>query len=634
MRKSGKKNAVFIIVFAAVIGVISLTAAFGLFAFTRSSDYIDLDLNKIAFSKTLITVLDKNGNLMRANSYVNLDELSPETKSAFLAIEDNRFYSHNGVDYVGVARAVVKNLSSGKLVEGGSTITQQLVKNTHLTNDKTVKRKINEILLAYQLEEKLSKNQILESYLNTAYFGGDCVGLNRAASSYFGKNPKDLTLSEAALLAGMLKSPNYYSPDKNPENSIKRRNLVLDKMAERGYIDQTALTAAKSETIVKIKRPSDADFYLNSVYAEAAKILGISITELRGSNYIIHTYYNAETSDRLAESFKNQKTDFGFTPDSIGIIIDNNTRGVTAAYGNVKDLFSIKRQVGSLLKPLAVYAPALDTRQICVATPVLDAEISFGNYSPKNFGGKYQGWTTVTKALSESLNIPAIKTLNMIGVSTAKKYLTRNGITLTEKDDNLTLALGCVNEGVSPLEIASGYSTFANSGIYMPAGLIKSISLGDKLIYRHNGQSTYAFSRETAYLTTYMLMDAVKNGTAKALSDINFEVAAKTGTVGPDDNSDLYMCGYTTRETFFVWYGDEQARINKSLSAGKICGNVCREYLLSGKIPSDFSIPKGIAWTEYDKNELNSRHLLVEADYKTSEKIIVPIDITKNYYEN
>ncbi len=626
MKKSGKKTAVTALILAAVIGIISLTAAFGLFAFTRSSDYIELDLNKIVFSKTLVTVLDKNGKLMRSENFVKLEDLSNDTKNAFLAIEDNRFYSHNGVDYVGVARAVLKNISEKKLVEGGSTITQQLVKNTHLTNDKTVKRKINEFLLAYQLEEKLGKNQIFESYLNTAYFGGDCVGLSRAAGFYFGKDAKSLTLSEAALLAGMLKSPNYYSPEKNPEKSISRRNLVLEKMAERGYIDKTALTMAKSEKIVKTKKPTDSDFYLNSVYNEAARILGISLSQLRSGDYEITTYYDPETSNRLFNAFENQSADFGFTPDKVGIVIDNDSHGISAAIGNVRDLFSVRRQVGSLLKPLAVYAPALDTKQICVATPVLDEQISFGNYTPQNFNSKYVGWTTVTNALSQSLNIPAIKTLNMIGVDTAKKYLVKNGVRVSDNDDNLTMALGCVYDGVSPIEIASAYSTFANGGTNFQATTIKSIKLGDTLIYSHNPKPEKVFSPQTAYLTTYMLREAAKTGTAKELSDINFEVAAKTGTVGIDNNSDLYMCGYTTDETFFVWYGDEQSRIDKSLSAGKVCGSVCKDYLGSGKKPNRFSVPKDISWTEYDKVALYERHILVEADYKTSKKIIVPID--------
>lgn len=626
MKKGLRKLRIAAVVAVIIVGVLAAGLAIGLVTFAASDDYIALDLTKIRRATQGVTLTDAYGRPLEILyvNYVKLDELPKYAKNAFVAVEDARFYSHGGIDYKGVVRATVKNLSAGKFVEGGSTITQQLIKNTHLTGEKTFRRKANEFLLAYQLEKNLSKNDILEAYLNTAYFGNNCYGIADASGYYFGKRPQDLTLGESAMLAGILRSPNAYAPDKSLKKAGKRRDIALEQMLKNGFIDEKAMAAAKKEHIT-VKQISP-NAYVKSALAEAAAILGINKNQLR-RGYKIETYYDAETSTLLEKALASDKTGYGFTPQKLAYIIDNKTRGITAICGNVDNIFAVRRQAGSLMKPLAVYAPAIEIDAITVATPVLDEEINFGGYKPQNFGGTFAGWTTVSEALSKSLNIPALKTLNMIGVPAARGFLTANGIELSEKDDNLTLALGTVTEGVSPLALGNAYATLANYGEYRESGIVKAIWLDGKKIYEHAPRKNRVFSPETSYLTTYMLQNAAKNGTSRALKDIGFDVAAKTGTVGGKKNSDLYMCGYTSEQTFFVWIGGE-SKLDASLTAGQVCGDICLSYLNSlKKRPPDFPLPHGIELIKLDKESLEQRHILEKADYFTEKTITVPMKI-------
>lgn len=626
--KKTRKLKIAAIVSAAVIGILALTLALGLVGFTSSSDYINLDLKKIRFEKSTLIVTDAHGKAIdrESSGLVRLSELNNDTKNAFLAVEDSRFYKHGGVDVKGVLRALAKNISAGKFIEGGSTITQQLIKNTHLSGEKTVRRKANEFLLACQLEKTLSKDEIFEAYLNTAYFGNNCYGIAAASGFYFGKSADKLTLSESATLAGMLRSPNIYAPNKNIEKAKERRDIALNCMLKNGFIDEAAAEKARTQKLSVAEH--SPNIYVKSAILEACGILGVTEAQL-SRGYKIETYFDAETAKNLEKALRSDNSEYGFVPQKLAFVIDNATNGISAIAGNVESIFAVKRQAGSLLKPLAVYAPAIEIDAVTVATPVLDEEIAFGAYKPQNFGGNFAGWTTVSDALAQSLNIPAIKTLNMIGVGTARRYLAANGIALSGGDDNLTLALGTVTEGVTPTALADGYATLANGGKYRKSGTVKAIWLNGTKIYQHDTEKTKVFSPETAYLTTYMLKKTAKSGTSKALKDVGFDVAAKTGTVGGKGNSDLYMCGYTSEQTFFVWIGDKESRLDSSLSSGKVCGNICLNYLSNlKKRPENFGRPAGIVSVALDKEALENKHILKQAHYLSADILIVPMKKT------
>ena len=557
MRKKILKFAVTMTAVALVFAC--ATAVFAVLFVTQSDDYVPFDQTKLQLQRTNVKILDLYGNEIddacEVASFKSADisTLNEYTANAFVSIEDKRFYKHNGLDVRRIVGAIVSNIKSMSFKEGASTITQQLIKNTHLTSGKTLKRKINEMLLAHKLEKTLDKKQILETYLNTIYFGRNAYGIEKASAVYFDKSAKDLTLAESATLAGMIKAPSTYSPDVHMGKCIERRNLVLKTMLENGFIEEKAYEEAKNEKLTLANKTVGSMGYVQNTLAQAAELLRISEKQLLTSNYVIRTYYEPNKQNALKEATaKSGKT---ANANMTAAFVDNKTLGVAACIGNARQ----RRQVGSTVKPFAVYAPAFDKLKLTENSLILDEKTNFSGYMPKNFDDKYHGWTTVKAALTQSYNVPAVKILNSVGLDSACEYMKEMGIKTATNEQNLSMALGNINGGINCAELTQAYATLANDGNCGQISFIKEISLDKNVVYKHVPKYKKVFSAQAAQAVTDCLRSAVESGTAHNLSSCNVVVAAKTGTVGTSQgNTDALVCGYTKNGTFTVWlYSDE-----------------------------------------------------------------------------
>lgn len=572
-----------------------------------------LDANKLKGADNVVIICDENGNeitnasIEMKNKSVKVENLQADTVNAFIASEDRSFYKHNGLNYKRMLKALYKNITSRSFKEGASTISQQLIKNTHLSSDKTIKRKLNEIKLTKKLEKKYDKNQILEMYLNTIYFGHNCYGLQSAAQFYFNKKAEQLNLEESATIVGLLTSPNNYSPFKNPEKSIKRRNIVLKNMKDCGYIDDKEYSAAVNSPLNAITPKTGGNYndYINAVFDELEE-LNFNFYSL-ANGCTIKTYLNTSLQQQIDST--------SYPCDNAVIVTDNKSGGVNAYKTSIN---GAKRQPGSTAKPIFVYGPAINERQVSPYTKILDEKIDFGGYSPENYDNKYHGYVTVSESIQNSYNVPAVKTLNNLTLEKAEKYLTAMNIKLDDNEKNLSLALGGMSYGLSIKELADRYSIFPNGGNYSKSGFIKEITLKDgTAIYTRHPQTNNVFSEGTCSLMNEMLIETTKKGTAKKLKTFNFDVATKTGTCGNEKgNTDAYAVSYTNDHCVAVWLGDKD---NKRLdvTGGKDCCNIMKvilEKLYSENCPSCLDVETGTYRLTIDREEYSINNSFVIAD--------------------
>lgn len=584
----------------------------------RSDNYVRFDKKRLNEVYTSLTILDDNGQRLNEPLYlyeykqIPLDALHDYTVNAFISIEDKRFYSHNGIDYKRVVGAMLHNIKSGGYKEGASTISQQLIKNTHLNNNKTIARKANEMLLARELENNYSKHDILEMYLNTIYFGRNAYGIESASNVYFNKSAKDLTVSESAILAGMIKAPNTYAPDKSSEKCLKRRNSVLKIMLDQNVIDESQYNEALSEEITYSPQTvNENKSYGYHVMREACMLLNMTPMQLAQSNFVIETYCDPAAQTTLQELIASDTTtDKNGKQANVSCVVTNNDGGITACCtrGNT---FNTPRQAGSALKPIAVYAPALNERIITPASPVLDEETDFNGYKPSNAKG-YNGWTTIKYSVAKSLNVPAVKTLNALTLTTAESYLHKLGI---DGEQNLSLALGNTANGIDIFTLAKCYETLAKNGVCDDLRFIKNIYSENGVVYTRKHSETRVYSPTADYLMTDMLLNTVANGTAKGLKNSRYQVAAKTGTVGNSEgNSDAIIAGYTTQNTVVTWYsGDLPNSVNGSTAPCALTSSLLNK-MYSNKTPSDFTPPNGIVELALDKESLYNDQKLLLSD--------------------
>ena len=435
--------------FAVICGVVASTSALALWQ--NSDEYVRLDNDKLRRVHGSVTLLDNKGSVLCEPASVggkkqtSIAALPKHVYMAFVAVEDKRFFRHGGVDVVRVASALLTNLKSGGKKEGASTITQQLIKNTHLSGEKTYKRKLNEMILARELERNFSKTEILEMYLNTIYFGRSSYGIENAANVYFGKTAHELTVAEAATLAAMIKAPNVYAPDKNAGKCLVRRNRVLDLMCKQGVISQNDCNAPKATEVAYTPYSgNNVHGYTDGAIAEACRLLNLTEAELLAGRYVIETFCDSETQSALTKLVAaDETTDKDGNLTSLSATMCTSDGKITAcAY---RGTFLTRRQAGSTLKPIAVYTPAFDVGACSVVSPVLDEKTDFNGYCPTNVGG-YKGWTTIKDAVLTSSNVPAVKTLNALTLPVSEKYLAKLGF--TGKQD-LSLALGNIRGGVT-----------------------------------------------------------------------------------------------------------------------------------------------------------------------------------------
>ncbi len=615
------------LILAAIIIAPILTAIAFSIAVVSADDYVAFDKEKISAACQTAQIFDNDENLIKdADNYARLNDLPKYVSDAFVSTEDKRFYSHNGVDFKRVASAAIKNVLSGSLKEGASTITQQLVKNLFLSNKKTFKRKVNEVFLALRTEKEFSKNKILEAYLNTVYFGQGAYGISSAAKKYFNTDADKLTLKQAAGLAGILKAPNTYSPLVNLKKFEMRQSMVLNLMLKNGFITESQFNAAEKEVnFLKTNRfnPILQD-YAAQAYATAAKIIGISVEKLKSQNYKIYTYLDIKTQKILADALsRNAPLQNAYTPIyCCGLVRENASGKITAVCG-YSDVLTIDKKIncGSTIKPIGIYAPAIETNKITIATPVHDVKTNFAaSFCPSNSNGKYYGWTTVKNSIVNSLNVPAVKTLNVLGLKNSVKYLKKNGFAIDDTQD-LTLALGNIKGGVHAKTLLDAYSTLANDGYYIESSLIKKIVYNDKIVYNNKtlSQKTKVFSDATSFIVTDALVDTTKIGTAKVLKNIDFDVAGKTGTVSLNGKiTDVLFCGYTTSHTVLFWYG--QGAIGNYLpntsTGGKeptAAAKMFFENFYAKNKPDDFKKPQSVVEVQIEKTPLLTEQKIIIA---------------------
>ena len=547
---------------------------------------------------------------------VKLADTPKDLQNAFIAAEDIRFYKHHGIDPIGIARAVVSNIRHRDATgQGGSTITQQLARNAFLTQEQTLKRKLLEAVLAVEIENKYTKAEILEMYMNQIYFGQGAYGVQTASHVYFGKDVKDLNLAQCAMLAGLPNSPNYYSPFHNLQAAKYRQGVVLDQMAKYGYISQEQADEAKAQDLGLVKPGSNQDnnkiasYFVNYVVQQVSDKYDSSAIYKEGLK--IYTTLdldmqkdaeNAVNKD-LPKGTKNAK---GITqPQGALLAIETKTGDVKAMVGGRgEDQFNratqMYRQPGSAFKP---FTYVTDLEKGMSPNMMLDnSAVSFaGGWSPKNYGHTTGGPVTMTEALVKSMNIPTINLANKVGMSNVIKTAEKCGITsLVDSgkysDNNLSASIGGLSKGVSLWDMAQAYSVFANNGQLIKSRVILKIEdRNGNILEDHTGESDaeQVLDANAVARLNVMLQQAVMRGTGRN-AYFGRPLAGKTGTT--NGAHDAWFVGYTPNMVTAVWIGDDTST-NAGYTGGTIPAAIFRDFMsqaTANQSASSFNIPASI----------------------------------------
>ena len=542
---------------------------------------------------------------------VSINKIPKDLQNAFVATEDARFYQHFGVDPRGILRAVWSNLTGGGLAEGGSTITQQLAKNALLTQDRTLKRKVQEAFLALQIEQQYSKREILELYLNQIYFGQGAYGVQSAALVYFGKNVEDLTLNECAMLAGIPKSPNYYSPMNNMKAAKERQGVVLDQMVKYEYITpDVAYKARGAEIKLAAKQAQSgnnfASYFIDYVTQYLIDKYGADSVYKDGLK--VYTTLDSDMQTAAEQAIQNlpvYKTDANGLkqPQGALVAIDPHSGHIKAMVGGRgNDQFNravmAERQPGSAFKPF-VYLAAIESG-LTAATIIEDSPVSFGSWSPNNYDGKLHGKVSMRTALEHSLNIPTVKLAQQVGVDKPLYYAQQMGISTLvlsgpTNDRNLAMSLGGLTRGVTPIELASAYGVLANNGVRVePLAVLKVVDRNGKVLEQNTPKERAVINEKSAYILTDILRGVIQRGTG-AGADIGRPAAGKTGTT--DDYKDAWFVGYTPDLVASVWLGFDNEKYLNGVTGGTLPATAWRTFMSKAvaNIPArDFPRPSGV----------------------------------------
>ncbi|SFK53542.1 penicillin-binding protein 2A [Marinilactibacillus piezotolerans] len=519
------------------------------------------------------TLYDQKG------TFVELENISSDIQNAVTSTEDQRFYQHRGYDLIGIGRAALGFVTSGGISGGGSTITQQLAKNAYLSSNQTIMRKLRELFLAIEIEKHYTKEDILEMYLNNSYFGNGVWGVEDASHKYFGKSASEVTLAEAATIAAMLKAPSNYNPIDHYDSAIERRNVVLNLMVDTETIsEQEAETTQQTELTVSDGYIDDDEYrypyYFDAVINEAVYQYDIPEEDLLNNGYTIYTNLDQDYQQQMDAVYANdylfQNASDGTIVQSASIAIDPENGGVNAVIGGRGEYTfrgynratQMKRQPGSVIKPLGVYVPALES-DYEIDSLLQDELTSYGetNYQPENLSGTYSGEVPMYEALANSLNAPTVWLLNEIGINKGIKKLEDFGLTVTDEDNHLgAIALGGMDKGVSPLEIASAYAAFANKGVYTEPHFISRIvdATGAIIVDNRNPKTKRVMSEEVAEDMNRMLLNVYSSGTAKNNQPSGYQVAGKTGTTQTSSGTgatDQWIVGMTPDIVLTSWMG-------------------------------------------------------------------------------
>jgi len=557
------------------------------------------DINLLKQDASSVIFLDKdeqmiNSHISFAQKNISLDDLPKHVYLAFLAAEDHDFYEHFGINPKRIVSALLYDIRTRSKAQGASTITQQLIKLTHLSSEKTIERKLKEAYYAVLLESDFSKEEILEMYLNTVYFGSGAYGLEAAANTYFNCSADALSPAQSACLAAILKAPSYYAPHLDFEANRLRKEYILDEMQSLGFLTAQEVHQAKYEPIVlagKTQIDSAAQWYLDQASKEACSILNLSYSEFAQGHYVIETGFDPSIQFHAQNLLSGLSFTMSGQQTQCAVVVLDRTGIVRACIGGneyemqlgLNRAVDSLRQPGSVLKPLAVYAPALEAGLISPATQLDDQPTSFGTYTPSNFAGIYYGSVSARTAFSKSLNIPSVSILSQVGLKNSIKYLQAFGIPTVPEDAYLPLAVGSMYRGVTPLSLCSAYSTFINDGKKTEPYWIESIYDGDgQLLYQHEAQMTRVIRSDTSALVLSMMQTAASEGTAKRLSSWGYPCAAKTGTVGYDDlgNRDAWSVVLTPKYVFTAWIGFDETTPSTYLDSSITGSSLPTQYIL------------------------------------------------------
>lgn len=597
VKKSGRFFSIFIR--TVLVLLILSCCAFGFMAGKAYSWISDvrylLDGNALQVNSLTSYVYDKNNKKIDKLSgkedrdWVDIDLMPDYVKNSFISIEDERFYSHNGIDVYRILGALWADLKTGKRNQGGSTITQQYIKNTMLNDSKTLKRKVQEQYLALQLEKKFSKPQILQAYLNTINLGHGAYGIGAAARIYFGKDVQHLTIAEAATIAANPQAPNYYDPYINYKANHERQRIVLKKMYELKYITPTQYYKALKEDVrhtllhhKKIEFKTIHSYFVEASIDEAKRELkekGYNPNLVYNGGLKIYTTFDKDIQNKLDKDFNKPglfptfaKDKYGVVqPQSAMVILDYHTGEVKALIGGrgkktanltFNRAVDSLRQPGSSIKPLAVYGPAIDAAGYNEYSTVVDEPYSIGNYTPHDDYAGYAGAMTFKHALEISANIPALKVLESVGHNISYKYLTEkfriNSITNDDKISAPSLALGGLTHGVTVYDMTAAYGAIANKGIYVEPHMVTKIVDTDDNVLVDNTRpfAEKILNPDTAIQLTDMMQGVILEGTGKkdaSFKKIQMPEAGKTGTTTA--TKDKWFVGYTPYYVAAVWLG-------------------------------------------------------------------------------
>ena len=620
------------------------------------------DIDSVDFNDYSVTtqIMDMDGNYVeKLNSAENripveFDEISPNVIAALVAIEDQRFYDHNGVDIIRIGGAMIANLKAGRTVQGGSTIDQQLVGLVLLDrSEKSYTRKIREAVLAIQLNKKYTKDEIITFYLNRAFFGRRAYGIEAAANTFFSKSASDLTVEESALLVGMIQNPSKWSPVSYPENALSRRNLVLEQMVDIGYLTQEECDQFKqteialnlnSNQVVNAEGELVNTFqsFVDVVIEESLVALGLEDSEstLYTGGYIIYTTMDPDLQKYMYQYYNNDDnfpaSEYGELLQSSAVVIDPSTGAVRGLMGGrnvtgerqLNRVTQITRQPGSSFKPVAVYAPAFEAGY-SPGSVADDYPMDYNGHVFNNYTRACQGLMTYREAIKGSVNTVAVKVLDQIGVSTGYKFAESLGISTlvpsgTNNDMNLSLALGGLTDGVRPIELAAAYAAFANEGVYIePYTVTKITNMDGVVLYENKPEMKAAMKESTAYMISSALASATSEsgGTGGRAKLSGRVTAGKTGTTS--DRKDYWFAGYTPQYACVVWMGyDQPKQINSITSAGGSCGPVFKaimEYAHQGLPAENFNRPDDVVSVTVDTKSGLLPSDLTPAEYQRSE---------------
>lgn len=602
---------------------LGVVAAFTItFYFYRS---IQVDFDSIIEYKPALTtrIYDINGDLIanvfdeENRLYVQYDDIPGRIIEALVAIEDTSFFEHGGVNYEAIFRALIKDIKAMKLVEGASTITQQLVKNMLLSSEKKIERKIKEILISIKIEDYLSKEQILERYLNEIYLGHGYFGIKTAAKGYFRKSLDELTLKEMAILVGLPKAPSSYDPTRYLELSLARANSVVQRMYNLGWITKSEYISATKEvpkvyddTLTQNRAP----YVVDEVMKEARRYL----KEIDKSGYEIYTSVDLKVQEMAKEALifgyneilkRDSEANASVVNGAIVVINPLNgdilaiVGGVDYAKSNFNRATQSKRQPGSSFKPF-IYEYAIDSG-LSPTSEVADIAKTFdegaqNEWNPQNYGRRYDGYITMKEALRRSRNLATVNLMNQLGVNNVVKRLQDMGFKDIPSD--LSVALGSF--GISPLEYSKFYSVFAGGGVMTTPKFIKQAISKDDTVYLFESESKTITTPEQNYLMIDMMRDVVNNGTGRRAKVPEIEVAGKTGT--SNNSVDAWFCGYTPELLVIVWYGNDNYKPMRNVEGGArtaapVFAKFLNSYLaLFPGTKRTFSLPNGVYVKEYD----------------------------------